>query len=62
MTEHKAKYAEHIDRVRRGEESLLAHLTGAYTGDELVRPRERVGFFPALARGAFTWAADGCRR
>lgn len=60
MTEHKAvDYPEYVDRVWRGEETLLSHLTGAYTGDELVRLRERVGFFPAFANVAAFDTGDG---
>ncbi|WP_202121360.1 hypothetical protein [Streptomyces sp. BA2] len=60
MTEHKAvDYSEYVDQVWRGEETLLAHLTGAHTGDELVRLRERVGFFPAFANVAVFDTADG---
>ncbi|MEU5958884.1 alkyl sulfatase dimerization domain-containing protein [Streptomyces sp. NPDC047525] len=60
MTEHKAvDYSEYVDRVWRGEETLLSHLTGAYTGDELVRLRERVGFFPAFANVAVFDTGDG---
>ncbi|MFI6088940.1 alkyl sulfatase dimerization domain-containing protein [Streptomyces sp. NPDC051218] len=60
MTEHKAvDYSEYIDRVWRGEETLLAHLTGAYTEDELVRLRDRVGFFPAFANVAVFDTGDG---
>ncbi|MFF1381299.1 alkyl sulfatase dimerization domain-containing protein [Streptomyces sp. NPDC058308] len=61
MTEHKAvDYPSYIDRVWRGEETLLAHLSGAYTGDDLVRLRDRVGFFPAFSNVAvFDTGDDG---
>ncbi|MGW8377332.1 alkyl sulfatase dimerization domain-containing protein [Streptomyces sp. ODS28] len=63
MTEHKAGghdgYAAYADRVWRGEESLRAHLTGEFTGPELVRLGERTGFFPAFANVAVFDTGDG---
>ncbi|MEU7389604.1 alkyl sulfatase dimerization domain-containing protein [Streptomyces tanashiensis] len=53
MTEHTPlTYLDYTDRVWRGEETLLPHLTGAFTSDELVRIRDRIGFFPAFANVA----------
>ncbi|MEV7570868.1 alkyl sulfatase dimerization domain-containing protein [Streptomyces tanashiensis] len=53
MTEHTPlTYLDYTDRVWRGEETLLPHLTGAFTSDELVRVRDRIGFFPAFANVA----------
>ncbi|MET9677539.1 alkyl sulfatase dimerization domain-containing protein [Streptomyces sp. NPDC006482] len=53
MTEHNPRtYIDYTDRVWRGEESLLPHLTGAFTSAELIRIRERIGFFPAFANVA----------
>ncbi|KQX12821.1 MBL fold metallo-hydrolase [Streptomyces sp. Root431] len=53
MTEHNSRtYIDYADRVWRGEESLLPHLTGAFTSEELVPVRDRIGFFPAFANVA----------
>ncbi|MGW8765290.1 alkyl sulfatase dimerization domain-containing protein [Streptomyces sp. NPDC055815] len=53
MTEHTPRtYLDYTDRVWRGEETLLPHLTGAFTSEELVRVRDRIGFFPAFANVA----------
>ncbi|MFJ8663561.1 alkyl sulfatase dimerization domain-containing protein [Streptomyces sp. NPDC093795] len=53
MTEHNPRtYLDYTDRVWRGEETLLPHLTGAFTSEELVRVRDRIGFFPAFANVA----------
>ncbi|WP_329620863.1 MBL fold metallo-hydrolase [Streptomyces sp. NBC_01255] len=53
MTEHNPHtYIDYADRVWRGEESLLPHLTGAFTSGELIPVRDRIGFFPAFANVA----------
>ncbi|MFI5633115.1 alkyl sulfatase dimerization domain-containing protein [Streptomyces sp. NPDC051664] len=53
MTEHKpTDYLSYIDRVWQGEDTLLPHLSGAYSGAGLVTVRERVGFLPAFANVA----------
>ncbi|MFF2509142.1 alkyl sulfatase dimerization domain-containing protein [Streptomyces sp. NPDC058067] len=72
MTEHKERdrdehtgdtdrmtYADYIDRVWQGTATLMPHLTGAYSGDELVRLRDRVGFLPAFANVAAFDTGDG---
>ncbi|MBO1335842.1 alkyl sulfatase dimerization domain-containing protein [Streptomyces sp. VRA16 Mangrove soil] len=65
MTEHNeaatkaADYIAYTDRVWHGSESLLPHLSGAYSGDELVRLRARVGFFPAFANVTAFDTGDG---
>ncbi|WP_406012964.1 MBL fold metallo-hydrolase [Streptomyces sp. NBC_00984] len=60
MTEHKpTDYLSYIDRVWHGEDTLLAHLSGAYSGAELVSVRERVGFLPAFANVAVFDTGDG---
>ncbi|MCQ4211040.1 alkyl sulfatase dimerization domain-containing protein [Streptomyces longispororuber] len=65
MTEHNeaeqqpADYAAYADRVWQGSETLLPHLSGAYAGDELVRLRPRVGFFPAFANVTAFDTGDG---
>ncbi|MFE7112806.1 alkyl sulfatase dimerization domain-containing protein [Streptomyces sp. NPDC057575] len=60
MTEHKpTDYLSYTDRVWRGEDTLLAHLSGVYFGEELVRVRERVGFLPAFANVAVFDTGDG---
>ncbi|MFH8348391.1 alkyl sulfatase dimerization domain-containing protein [Streptomyces sp. NPDC018045] len=45
-------YLAYADRVWSGEDTLLAHFTGAYAGEGLVRVGERTGFFPAFANVA----------
>ncbi|MGW2485639.1 alkyl sulfatase dimerization domain-containing protein [Streptomyces sp. NPDC001606] len=59
MTEHRATggpesmdYLSYADRVWRGEETLLPHLTGTFTSDQLIAIGERTGFFPAFANVA----------
>ncbi|MFC9616459.1 alkyl sulfatase dimerization domain-containing protein [Streptomyces sp. NPDC056938] len=52
-------YGDYIDRVWQGTETLLPHLTGTYSGSELVRLRDRVGFFPAFANVAAFDTGDG---
>ncbi|MFC9931306.1 alkyl sulfatase dimerization domain-containing protein [Streptomyces sp. NPDC127190] len=59
MTEHRATggpepmdYLSYADRVWRGEETLLPHLTGTFTSDQLIPIGERTGFFPAFANVA----------
>ncbi|MFF9018310.1 alkyl sulfatase dimerization domain-containing protein [Streptomyces sp. NPDC014870] len=55
MTEHNPDaldYPTYIDRVWRGEETLLAHVTGVFTSERLITVREGVGFFPAFANVA----------
>ncbi|MET9660211.1 alkyl sulfatase dimerization domain-containing protein [Streptomyces sp. NPDC006510] len=60
MTEHKpTDYLSYIDRVWQGEDTLLAHLSGAYSGAGLVPVRERVGFLPAFANVAVFDTGDG---
>ncbi|MYW67228.1 MBL fold metallo-hydrolase [Streptomyces sp. SID8379] len=65
MTEHNeaekkaADYTAYTDRVWQGTETLLPHLSGAFSGDELVRLRERVGFFPAFANVTAFDTGDG---
>ncbi|MEV3859765.1 alkyl sulfatase dimerization domain-containing protein [Streptomyces sp. NPDC050095] len=65
MTEHNAAengpadYAAYADRVWQGTETLLPHLSGAYTGDGLVRLHARVGFFPAFANVTAFDTSDG---
>lgn len=60
MTEHSADaYLPYADRVWTGEETLLPHLTGAFTGSELVRIGERTGFYPAFANVAVFDTGDG---
>ncbi|MEU6118213.1 alkyl sulfatase dimerization domain-containing protein [Streptomyces sp. NPDC047117] len=61
MTQHNLDdYLAYVDRVWEGEETLLAHLSGRYTGDALVRIGERTGFFPAFANVAvFDTGSDG---
>ncbi|MEV0094398.1 alkyl sulfatase dimerization domain-containing protein [Streptomyces sp. NPDC050738] len=60
MTEHTPQnYLDYTDRVWRGEESLLAHHTGAYTSEKLVPVRDRVGFFPAFSNVAVFDTGDG---
>ncbi|MFC9593944.1 alkyl sulfatase dimerization domain-containing protein [Streptomyces sp. NPDC056944] len=60
MTEHTPRtYLDYTDRVWRGEETLLPHLTGAFTSEELVRVRDRIGFFPAFANVAVFDSGDG---
>ncbi|MFF9675842.1 alkyl sulfatase dimerization domain-containing protein [Streptomyces eurythermus] len=45
-------YLAYADRVWRGEETLMPHLTGAFTSDELIPIGDRTGFFPAFANVA----------
>ncbi|NLU65682.1 alkyl sulfatase dimerization domain-containing protein [Streptomyces sp. HNM0574] len=52
-------YEDYTERVWRGEESLTAHLTGAFTGEELIRIGERTGFFPAFANVAVFDTGEG---
>lgn len=52
-------YAAYADRVWQGSETLLPHLSGAYTGDELVRLSPRVDFFPAFANVTVFDTGDG---
>ncbi|MGW0736486.1 alkyl sulfatase dimerization domain-containing protein [Streptomyces sp. NPDC002851] len=60
MSEHKPQdYLDYADRVWRGAETLLPHLSGAYTGEELITVRDRVGFFPAFANVAVFDSGDG---
>ncbi|WP_052869618.1 alkyl sulfatase dimerization domain-containing protein [Streptomyces niger] len=61
MTQHNLDdYLAYVDRVWEGEDTLLAHLSGRYTGDALVRIGERTGFFPAFANVAvFDTGSDG---
>ncbi|GAB2790022.1 alkyl sulfatase dimerization domain-containing protein [Streptomyces daliensis] len=62
MTQHKENgdgYLDYAERVWRGEETLLPHLTGTYTRPELVRIGERAGFFPAFANVAVFDSGDG---
>ncbi|MFG2592752.1 alkyl sulfatase dimerization domain-containing protein [Streptomyces sp. NPDC048438] len=60
MTEHNASsYMEYADRVWAGEESLLAHFTGAFADGGLVRVGERTEFFPAFANVAVFDTGDG---
>ncbi|MCX4678465.1 MBL fold metallo-hydrolase [Streptomyces sp. NBC_01433] len=60
MTEHSSQgYMEYADRVWSGEETLLAHFTGEFTGDGLVRIGERTGFFPAFSNVAVFDTGDG---
>lgn len=60
MTEHNpTDYLSYVDRVWRGEDTLFAHLSGAYSNAELVTVRERVGFLPAFANVAVFDTGDG---
>ncbi|MFD3658083.1 alkyl sulfatase dimerization domain-containing protein [Streptomyces sp. NPDC058620] len=60
MTEHSpTDYLSYADQVWRGESSLLAHLSGAYSNAGLVTVRERVGFLPAFANVAVFDTGDG---
>lgn len=53
MTQHSTDdYLAYVDRVWEGQDTLLAHLSGAYTGDALMRIGERTGFFPSFANVA----------
>ncbi|MFK0171558.1 alkyl sulfatase dimerization domain-containing protein [Streptomyces sp. NPDC090306] len=60
MTEHNADgYMAYADRVWSGEETLLAHFTGAFTDGGLVEVGERTLFFPAFANVAVFDTGDG---
>ncbi|MFE5393584.1 alkyl sulfatase dimerization domain-containing protein [Streptomyces sp. NPDC056568] len=60
MTEHSSsEYMAYTDRVWAGEETLLAHFTGAFAGGGLVAVGERTGFFPAFANVAVFDTGDG---
>ncbi|MFD5208633.1 alkyl sulfatase dimerization domain-containing protein [Streptomyces anulatus] len=60
MTEHNSSdYMAYADRVWSGEETLLAHFTGAFASGGLVAVGERTGFFPAFANVAVFDTGDG---
>ncbi|MFI5801541.1 alkyl sulfatase dimerization domain-containing protein [Streptomyces sp. NPDC051561] len=52
-------YLGYADRVWTGEDSMLAHLSGKFTGSGLVPIGERTGFFPAFANVAVFDTGDG---
>ncbi|MEV5609673.1 alkyl sulfatase dimerization domain-containing protein [Streptomyces sp. NPDC052225] len=65
MTHHNAAdkkaadYTAYIDRVWQGSDTLLPHLSGAFSAEELVRLRPGVGFFPAFANVSAFDTGDG---
>ncbi|MFD3814279.1 alkyl sulfatase dimerization domain-containing protein [Streptomyces rubiginosohelvolus] len=60
MTEHNSSdYMSYADRVWSGEETLLAHFTGAFADGGLVAVGERTRFFPAFANVTVFDTGDG---
>jgi alkyl sulfatase BDS1-like metallo-beta-lactamase superfamily hydrolase len=52
-------YLDYADRVWRGEDTLTAHLSGAYTREGLVPVGERIAVFPAFANVTVFDCGDG---
>ncbi|WP_419993512.1 alkyl sulfatase dimerization domain-containing protein [Streptomyces boninensis] len=58
MSEHN-DYLAYADRVWKGEDTLLPHLSGSFVGAELVAVTERVGLFPGFANVTAFDTGDG---
>ncbi|MER7980497.1 alkyl sulfatase dimerization domain-containing protein [Streptomyces sp. NPDC095817] len=60
MTEHNSRgYMAYADRVWSGEETLMAHFTGAFAQDGLIAVGERTALFPAFANVSVFDTGDG---
>ncbi|MFD5723501.1 alkyl sulfatase dimerization domain-containing protein [Streptomyces sp. NPDC127036] len=60
MTEHNSSgYMAYADRVWSGEETLMAHFTGAFAQDGLIAVGERTALFPAFANVSVFDTGDG---